>query len=156
MASAPGIAQTDLQVNLTREVLEAAGTRLSLQRLPALAWAMVENAPSVESLGPDERHILERQLAAAVEPEIMYRTMVEETLKRFNEGHFREFLAAARTPLFERFVELDLRALEPEAWRAGEAYLETLTAAQLEAPRALQLAELDDAIAASGRKRSWS
>jgi hypothetical protein len=36
LASAPSIAQTDLQLNLTREVLEASGARAALQRVPAL------------------------------------------------------------------------------------------------------------------------
>ena len=75
--------------------------------------------------------------------------MVDETLKRYHEERFREFLAACRTPLFERVLELDMRGLEPEVWRAKEEYLKTLTPAQLEEPRAVLLADLDDATRAS-------
>jgi hypothetical protein len=149
MATTPSLAQSDLQLDLTQEVLEASGTRGALERLPALTRAQAQSDPRVAGLTPEERKRFEATFAAAFDPEAMYRTIVAETLERFHEEHFRDFLAAYRTPLAEHLVQLGLRVMEPQAWQAKEAYLKTVTPAQMEQPRAALLGELDVATLAS-------
>jgi hypothetical protein len=111
-ATAPSFAQSDLQLNLTRKVFEASGARPALERVPALLGTVAESDPRIANLPPDKRKAFEEKFAAALDPDTMYRTMVEESLKRFREEPSREFLAVYRTALAERFVELDLRAME--------------------------------------------
>ena len=149
LVSAASAAQTDVQLNLTREVLEVSGARAGLQRLPALVGSMTEKDPRIAGLAPDQRKKVDEKLKASVDPDRMYRTMAGEALKRFREQPFREFLAVYRTALAERFVELDLRALEPTVWEAKQAYLKTVTPAQMNQPRAVLLAELDEATGSS-------
>jgi hypothetical protein len=130
-------------------VLEASGARAALERVPALLGTVVESDPRIASLPPDKRQTFQEKFAVAVDPYTMYRAMVEESLKRFREEPFREFLAVYRTALAERFVELDLRAMEPQLWQAKEAYAKTVTPAQMSQPRAVLLAELDEATGSS-------
>ena len=68
LATVPGFPQTDLQLNLTREVLEACGARAGLQQLPRLVWSMAQDDPRLDMLAPEERRKLEDTLEGRDRP----------------------------------------------------------------------------------------
>jgi hypothetical protein len=143
----PAAEQSDRDV--VRQVLDASGTRAALDRLPGLARAQAQADPGVQALPEDQRKRVEQAFVAAFDPGAMYKTLSDDLLKRFDAEQFRDYLEAYRSPLAQEFVKRDLRLMEPEVWKAKEAFVKAFPPERLQERRAALLKELDDATMAS-------